>query len=64
MSTAEAVESTDKHVLYDKQALRHIDRQNEHRILMIDDWVFRHVFTKKMLLATFPREKALTNLSH
>lgn len=37
MSTAQAVESTDKHVLYDKQVLSHIDRQNEPRILMIDD---------------------------
>lgn len=36
MSTAQAVESTDKHVLYDKQALSHIDKQNNPRWLMTD----------------------------
>lgn len=56
--------STDKHVLYDKQALSHIDKKNEPRILMIDDWGFGHIFKEKMLLATFPREKTLTNLNH
>lgn len=50
-------ESTGKHVLYDKQALSHIDRQDKPRILMIDDLGFRHIFKEKSAAsATFPRE--------
>lgn len=57
MSTAQAVESTDKHVLYDKQALSHIDRKNEPRIVMIDDWGFRRIFKEKNAACHLPLRK-------
>lgn len=50
------LESTDTHGLYDKQALSHSDGENEPKILMMDDWGFRHVL-KKILPAFVPWEK-------
>lgn len=51
------VRSTDKHVLYDKQALSHTDKQKEPRILMIDDLGFWRGFRKKQLCLPRSLEK-------
>lgn len=50
-------ESTDKHVLYDKQAVIHIDRQDKPRIVTIDDRGFRHIFQKKNAACHLPSRK-------